>query len=423
MLRRLAAFAVLNAVVVNGLMLACGTPARDTDLDPLAWFLEGRQGGDSWRPMLRAYDHLRTREGRSRGVYERLFFNPEAQRNPFQYPPTSLLAVWLAERLGGERRLGVLEATTWACVPLLAALCLALFVEARRHDPGVAPPGRLWWLAAAALALFLAATFYPAIRAYRNGQIQTWINTGFGLLLLLWLRGARAGAGAVVGAICLVKPHYAAIVLWGALRRQWRFAAAATGVGALGLSLSLLLFGAPAHQEYLPVVSFAARHGESFYANQSFNGLLQRALHNGENLEWRMQFPPFHPLVYAGTLASSALLLALALWPPRQASARGNACDLALVSLAATLASPIAWEHHYGMLLPLFALLLPRLVRAPELGRATLPLLALAYVLSGHTLRVTDALAGSAWNVLQSYTLAGGLIVFALLLRSRSSPA
>ena len=37
--------------------------------------------------------------------------------------------------------------------------------------------------------------------------------------------------------------------------------------------------------------------------------------------------------------------------------------DFAVMTLTATVASPIAWEHHYGVTLPLFAVLAPMVVR------------------------------------------------------------
>jgi hypothetical protein len=114
----------------------------------------------------------------------------------------------------------------------------------------------------------------------------------------------------------------------------------------------------------------------------------------------------------------------LLLWALLPRGARpAPAADLAMIGLACTVASPIAWEHHYGLLLPMFALLLPALRQKPVLGRATLPLLAVAYVLTSHTLRLTDRLADSPWSVLQSYILAGALIALWLLdlVRSRDT--
>jgi len=43
-----------------------------------------------------------------------------------------------------------------------------------------------------------------------------------------------------------------------------------------------------------------------------------------------------------------------------------------LAILTCVMASPVAWEHHYGILMPFYAVLLPALVRRPVFGRATI---------------------------------------------------
>jgi hypothetical protein len=130
--------------------------------------------------------------------------------------------------------------------------------------------------------------------------------------------------------------------------------------------------------------------------------------------------PEPHRLVRAATFATSALLLGWALWP-RRGPARAD--DLAIAALAATAASPIAWEHHYGVLLPIFAWLLPSLGTNPVFGPRTLPVLAVAHLCSSHTWRLTDRLADTPLNFVQSYILAGALIVLLLLHRLRRGTA
>ncbi len=417
--RRLAVFAVLNFAAVNLAMLAFGVPARDTDLHPLSWFLSFRQGGDSWRPMNQAYDFATTPEGRRRTLYEKLFFTPAVRHKGFQYPPTSLLAVAFSRLFGTEHALRVLEGITWLFIPATAYWTFRIYQAAGAESRPSADV-----LASAALVLFFTLGHYPAMRAYRNGQIQTWINGLFAAALLAWLLKRDRLSGALSGALCLIKPQYALVAMWGALRGEWRFVQGALAAGAVGLAASVALFGVAPHVEYPNVLRFIAERGESFYPNQSVNGLLNRALGNGQNLEWMDAMPEPHPLVRAGTWLTSALLLLWALLPRGAPRGRPAAADLATIGLACTVASPIAWEHHYGLLLPIFALLLPALSREPVLGRATLPLLAAAYVLTSHTLRLTDRLADSPLNVLQSYILAGALIVLLLLdrLRARAAP-
>ena len=416
--RRLAAFAALNFALVNALMLALRVPARDTDLHPLAWFLSFRQGGDSWRPMNQAYDFASTPEGRQRTLYEKMFFSPAVKHKGFQYPPTSLLAIAASRVFGEAHALLVLEWITWLFIPATAFFCWRIYTA----RAGPSSDG----LALAALALFVTLSYYPAMRAYRNGQIQTWINGLFAASLWAYVADRRGFGGALAGAMCLIKPQYALVALWGVLRREWSFVKGALAVGVSGLAASLLLFGVNPHLEYFGVLRFIAERGESFYPNQSLNGLLNRALGNGENLTWMDAMPEPHPVVRALTWLSSALLLLWALWSRRRSQEPdAAAADLCLIGVACTVASPIAWEHHYGLLLPVFALLLPALRQRRVFGRATLPLLAVAFVLTGHTLRATDALADTPWNVLQSYILFGALVVLALLdrLRARAEPA
>jgi len=417
--RKLIVFAVLNFALVNAAMLALRVPLRDTDLHPTSWFLTLRQGGDSWRPMNEAYDFVTTPEGRQKTLYEKWFYSPAVKHKGFQYPPTSLLAIATSRLFGDVNGLCVLEWITWAFIPATAFFTFLTYARAR---------GGAWQrtdlVAAALLVLFVTLTFYPAMRAYRNGQIQTWINGLFAASLAAYCADRPRLAGALAGAMCLIKPQYALLALWGLLRREWAFVQGAVLVGVAGLLASLALFGVSPHLEYLGVLRFIAERGESFYPNQSLNGLLNRALGNGQNLAWMDAMPEPHPLVRAGTWLSSALLLGWALWPRRSSREQeAAAADLAMIAVACTAASPIAWEHHYGLLLPVFALLLPSLRIAPVYGRATLPLLAAAFVLTSHTLRFTDRLADSPWNVLQSYILAGALLVLALLDRLRAAPA
>ena len=126
-----------------------------------------------------------------------------------------------------------------------------------------------------------------------------------------------------------------------------------------------------------------------------------------------------------GTLLSSAVFLLSALRGGRRREAGADTADFALMALAATMASPVAWEHHYGILLPIFAFLLPLAVHRRPLGRWTLLSLAAGYVLSSHYLTVTKWAAQAPYglNALQSYVFFGALLVFVLLYRLRMTAA
>jgi hypothetical protein len=355
-------------------------------------------------------------------LYQTLFFDEGVK---FQYPPTSLLflypvehgpVAWMLEKVG---RSWLTFLNLVSVLFLAATAWLVVWIFSISAEKASLPGFDRWnRLATGLVWVCLTLTFYPIIRAYILGQIQVWINAMFALLFLCWLKERQKSAGLVAGLMCLIKPHYALLLLWGLLRRRWGFALTGILTGVLGLLLSVLLFGIGNHRDYLNVLSHLGRHGESFYPNQSINGLLNRMLFNGDNLEWQEHtFPAYNSWVYYGTLASSMILLATALFLPFPKRERGSATDLALMALTATMASPVAWEHHYGILVPMYAFLLPFLV-----GRKwALALLALSYLLTSNFLGVLNHLADTSFNFLQSYLLVGAAIVLIILYRLRSS--
>lgn len=408
----LASFAGVTAVLVGPLR----TPWSETVLHPASFFLTGKQGGDSWRPMGMALDYLET--PRRRTFYRAVFFSERVQHKGFQYPPSALLPVSLLRAVWPGAWYLALEVVTWLSVPVLALLCGSLLRSSWRTHLGP-PPG---FLPTMLFALAATVTFYPAIRAYRNGQAQAWINTLFAFALWLRVRGSDLAAGAAVAAAAAVKPQSVVLGLWALVRRRGSFAAGMALAGGALLAASVALYGLAAHLEYADVARYISRRGESFYPNQSVNGLLNRWFFNGENTTWMTTFPPSHPVVYAGTLVSSALLLAFTLLPRPARGATADTADFGLAGLVATMASPIAWEHHYGILLPLFAWALPALAARPVWGRATLPVLAALYVVSSHSYMAANRLADTRWNVVQSYLFVAALVFAALLHALRRTP-
>jgi alpha-1,2-mannosyltransferase len=149
--------------------------------------------------------------------------------------------------------------------------------------------------------------------------------------------------------------------------------------------MSIWLYGFGSLFDYVSVLSYLSRHGEAFRANQSVNGLVNRLLLSGNSLRWDPHsFPAFNSTVYAGTLATGIVLLTFALlWRVRR---KPTSVELALIMLTLTIAPPIAWEHHYGVLLPIIAVAAPFLVLNRRLGRWTAPYLALAFVLCSQKL-------------------------------------
>ena len=88
---------------------------------------------------------------------------------------------------------------------------------------------------------------------------------------------------------------------------------------------------------------------------------------------------------------------------------------MCLGALCFTIGSPIAWEHHYGILPVLFVVCFAALLRGPEKPRAIWIALAVAWVLTAVRFAATMALADTKLNFLQSYMYFGALILLVVL--------
>ncbi|MEO8276103.1 MAG: glycosyltransferase family 87 protein [Thermoanaerobaculia bacterium] len=385
-------------------------------------------GADSWAPMHKALDSRLVPE--RGGMYRQIFFDRHIK---FQYPPSSLFPVmaldwlrgpglrehqrdWLLNRVTEGFYLATIALTVWL-------LDFRLRTEARRAGKSLARGQRIL---AAIGAAGLTALFFPLLRGVTLGQIQPWIDALFAGSLLLFLVRAEALAGIALGLTVWLKPQYGLLLVWGVLRRRWRFSIAFAGTAAVGAIWALAVFGLSEHLDYLKVLSVLAHQGESYFPNNSVNGLLHRLAGIGNpdvanDFTGTTFLPPYVPWIYVATLLSSLAILVYGFWRMRGAGTVARTADLAAVTLAATMASPIAWSHHYGILAPIFALLV---ASAWGGSRGVRPgwLLA-AYLLSASCFAFTLHLAATPWNFLESHLYAGAWIVLVLLVRLRNESA
>jgi hypothetical protein len=274
----------------------------------------------------------------------------------------------------------------------------------------------------AVIGVLASLVFYPLMRMYEIGQIQTWLDAALILALLLWLSGQRVSVGVLLALVCVLKCNLAVIVLWALLRREWRFVAGfAVTVGVLGVA-TLAIYGLAVNIEYLKLLSYLARRGESFVSNQAFNGLLNRAIFNGNNLVWDGTHTQIQLIswVYYATLATSIAIMVPCLWPRPADGRLASWTDFAIALMSFTLASPVAYEGHFGFLVPIFAMLLLGLARGEDTPPMAWFTLALAFALCANWISATDALAATHANVAQSYVFFGVLLLLGLLYRQRT---
>lgn len=409
------------------LILLFLTGWKDTELFPTLKFLLVRQGNDSWEPMSQAFNYIQ--EEHQKPLYSEIFFEKHTK---FQYPPTSLLSFYFLQKIdtvlkglgiswfSSPNWFNILNFVSWIFVIVIGVFVIKIFdsslhknryVNYLNHYSKFDLPIRYVFLCC------LILIFYPVVKAYSLGQIQVWINSLFTIVFWCWMKERKGVSGVLLGVICLIKPQYSIIFLWGLLRKQWSFTLAFAITTITICLFSFSIFGVAEHINYLSVLSFISKHGEAFYANQSMNGLLNRLLFNGNNLNWQYSFPPFNPWVYIGTTITSLTLIGMALLPPKKANEKAGIIDFSIIALTCTIASPVAWEHHYGILLPIYAFLLPGILLNQKIfGRLTIPYLYTSYVLSSHYFAISKKLALTPLlNIAQSYLFIGGLMLLVCL--------
>lgn len=361
--------------------------------------------GDSWQPILIA---LRTMDTSGPAdFYVKTYHASQAQ---FLYSPQAILLLSGLERARGVDfwRFDVLNAWSFLALVLsgLAGGLAAADLARRARSP----------LAYACAGLAATLLFYPAVKAYSLGQIQTFLNLASILALWAYARGRCATSGLLLGLACLIKPHLGVALVWGLVRRERRFAAAMSATLIVATALSLAAYGVGIHVEYVRLLAYLGHRGEAFYANHGVSGLLYRALRLGNILEWDGTHSrvPVVPAVDVASKAWSALILGVALFAPIRPGAAQRSAAFAALLVSAVVASPVAYEHHFGFLVPIyfFAATWADESRSARRWRCAL---GVAYVASASFLGFSRRLAGSALNPLESYLLFATLVLLARL--------
>lgn len=380
-----------------------------------------QQHDDSWGPMFKALQYLH--ENHAESIYSHLFLNEKIK---FQYPLTSLLPLLFIEHLTSDRHIQLLILNILSWVATITTIIFALKIfklssDRFLNEPKADGKDRVFRVF---LLLVMGVTFYPAIKPHVIGQIQVFINCFFTLSVWFWLKRQQSIAGVFVGMMLLIKPQYLLIAVWGLLRKKYSFMLTLLSVCIVGFACSIFLFGLSNNFDYFIVLRSISRTGESFYFNQSMNGLLNRLLFNGNNLSFEINsFPPYNSIIYLGTLLSTFFLILSALLVGFiRPGLHGDVRDFMIITLSCTIASPVAWEHHYGILLVIYAFLFPYVIRQSIFGRITMPIFILSYVLSSNYWGIANRLAYvPILNVLQSHLFVAALIILVFLYKTRDT--
>jgi len=389
---------LVPAAVISAIGLASG-------FDTLISWLTATGGADSWKPINHALAYVDTHASGS-GLYQETYFRAKDQ---FIYAPQGLALLQLVRDIAPFDiwAAGRANIVSWPSLPIMiliaATMMFRLLPASGRNARNL-----LLILACASASVFF---FYPITKGYELGQIQNWLTALLAASLLLYMSSRMFWAGFLIGLTALIKPHVAAVLLWALLRRNWQFAAGLLCPIIFASLLSVTLYGWAIHFEYLDLLSYLSSRGESYYASHSFESALYRMLHNGNNLVWdgRHLSVTYVPWVHSLASLLSAGTLLLASLPARGSGKDFRFLDYSLILCALVIASPVAYDHHFGIV----ALVAPGAAlifmgRAGTDGPRWLPLLGgISYALIGGLFVVTDRLADTDFNILQSYRLFG----------------
>jgi alpha-1,2-mannosyltransferase len=415
-------FLLLN-IGISNLPMIIGS-ADMTVLHYTGAFFDRVAYNDSWVPMRQALEYLHTpaiRESFSnRPLYTVLFFD---QKVKFQYPPTSLLFLEPLRLVSPDGFIhdDLLNTISWiGILGMIVMVWRILLISFGQFPKLHIPSGIREKLILGIISVMVTLTFYPLLKAFVLGQVQVWIDVLFTGMILAWIKHRKKLSGVLGGIICVIKPQLLLVLLWGILRKQKKFTVALVITVIFFSVISLWVYGIENNLDYISTASYMAQRGESYFPNQTVNGLLNRMLFNGNNLEWvARSFPPYHAVVYWGTILSSLALIGFALFWRRKEFKHSSVVDFSLAMLSFTIASPIAWEHHYGILLPTFALVIPAIASEREHHKYGLIILAGIYFLTSNFFQVADNTAPTYFNFLQSYLFFGAIIFLVYLFKLR----
>jgi len=189
----------------------------------------------------------------------------------------------------------------------------------------------------------------------------------------------------------------------------------ATGI-VIGLA-SLAMYGWHNNFAYVDLVREISKRGSMVFANESVNGVIHRFIEGPTERSMIFdpgKYSPYIKVVYLCSTAFALAMFAIAFLP---AVLRGTKTPGVLgfvsISVCFTLASPMIWNYHFGILLPVYALVMKPIFDLTESRRRTrlLILLGISWVLCASYMPMTRLLFETPWNLLSAPRFYGGLML------------
>lgn len=388
---------------------------------------------DSWWPM---YEATMARfQFPENGVFETVFFEKNIK---FQYPPISILPFMVLIKLGVDADLigELANLVSYLSIFGISFCVYKTIIVLLKNYYGRTSHSNQLHLLLLLISIFGTFSFYPIIGGQYIGQIQIIVDLFICLAFVSWLMGKKYFSGAMLAIATLIKPQFALFLIWAAMRKEKELFIGLMVILIPAGLVSLYVFGFKEHVDYLRVLSHMGKHGEVYWINQSINGVLNRLLVDVTSLQWTLtRYAPYNVIVHMGTFISTILLILLGLLyrPGKKKLGDGpvptetRTLEMAMMLLICTIASPVAWYHHYGILLPVFFALFIIAIKPfaevrDRLSVFVLVLLSFSYLLIANYFDYADSeeFAEPPINLLQSYDLFGGLLLLmAIILLGR----
>jgi len=349
------------------------------------------------------------------------------------YYPAGLFAVTDVSRLY-ECEAGNLCFVNMPIVALLFAPLAALPLEAAQLTftlAGVLAVAVTVAVLVRVLRLSGAATYGLIAMVALNGPLLYSVRLGnvthvmlpmllFGLLCLI--RGRERRGGILLALVTVLKPPFLLFGVYLVARGRWR-AALFYGLTIAGaFALSLAVFGAGIHAEWLRGLEPFSRSPIGAYNAQSVMSALSRVFHPYHLISWEpLAVPRWFDVLRQVTVFALVGVVAVVLLRtgmPRTESARWH--ELNVVLVLALLAAPITWTHYYAFCLIPLSGYLERFVHAAAARRlrylVLLALLSAPVVLVLPELPIARALHE---RLLVSHYVWGGLLLLTAVVLSR----
>ena len=336
----------------------------------------------------------------------------------FQYPLSSLIAISVLERVGLDS-IPSLNLINLLCflinLAAVAYLAICCFGDCDR----LLPQGNKTWehMLIGTFGLGIAITFYPNFCAVTNGNLQMWVDLLFNFVILAWIKEKKFLAGVLIALICGFKPQLAPLLVWAVLWRQWSFCKGFLFVGVFLAITSVVMYGWHNNLAYFDLLRDLSRRGSTTFANESVNGILHRLIEGGSERAMVFdpgRYAPYRPIVYFFTFTFALCMAALAFLPAIFRSKKEPTLfDFAVVSICFTLASPMIWIYHYGILLPVFVITCKQVVALPLTRQRTqlMVMLAVSWFLCASYMPMTRLIYEAPWNILSVPRFYGALLL------------